>query len=583
MKGINDLGSGYGWLYTVKASDGTIASSSRNNAEGARDIKVNGVRAQSTALGRVATGTILITQAVSSSSITNITIGGVSQVNAATSISYTSATTVASIATSIAEAINLHTPSVGNYTATAVNGLVTVTDNSGSGSAANSDTIQVLHEDVLLLGVGSSLLGVTTNIEGGASGTDLYDAFIGFRFYINANYSAGGTATPSSLTDAIEITNYIIPRSLTSSLDHQKITVVTESISFSRKSSITSISLDTEASAAANDLKTISTVGFANFDRILFIGSNPLKVITFKSTTGNIKLQGNVDFATGGPESAIELQLSEGIWYEMARSTQTIGSILDFRAAGYGIFTKEILETQTVATGGSVNWVAGTNGVYQDITGSSTLLSSLSYNVTGGISGDEIIVRLNASVILNGFSLNIMGITLTQQQALGGGMTVRSRYLGASGWKSELLLNLDSSQAYGFRATSEFIKDGAVIASKLSTDVRTELLTTPVSWDVNRIGDYKIKIPFACTVVEINAFATSTIEVTNDAGLNFKNANSVSMGSGVLTRGNTIGDGMTTLLPTSNNVFVKDSIMTISTTKVTPGGHAQLNIKIIKS
>lgn len=587
MKGINDLGNGKGWLYVVNASDGRINSSIANNAYGARNIKVEGVRAQSTALGRIATGTITVTSATGAGYISRVQVSGLNQMDFASPIAYTAASTAVDIANAIATAVNSYTATI-NYTAVAVDGVVTLTNASDSGSAVNDDWVRVSQDDLILLVEGSTLLGSTTDVEGGSSGTDLYDASIGYRFYINANYTGTscenvGTSDPSSLTDAIEITNYIIPKSLTSSLDHQEITIISEAATFERKSSITSVSLRTEVQAAANDLKTISTVGFAKHDRILFNGGKLLEVVTLKSTTGNIKLQGDEDFISGGPERAIELQLSEGTWYEISRSTQNIGTISDFRSAGYGIFTKETLETQIVGTGGSIGWVAGTNGVYQDITGSSTLLGSLSYDASDGIDGDEMMVRFDASVKISGFSLNIMGIPLTEEQALNGGLIIHSRYLGVDGWKSTLVPNLDRTQANTFRAGPDFIKDGAITASKLSSEVKTELLTIPVSWDLGSIGDYKIKMPYTCTVVEINAYLTGTVENTNDADLDFKDGSLTSMGSETFTSGGTIGTGMTTVTPVSNNIIAENDLLTITSSKTTPGGSALVSVRVLKA
>jgi hypothetical protein len=151
--------------------------------------------------------------------------------------------------------------------------------------------------------------------------------------------------------------------------------------------------------------------------------------------------------------------------------------------------------------------------------------------------------------------LNIMGIPLTEEQALNGGLIIHSRYLGVDGWKSTLVPNLDESQSNTFRAGPDFIKDGAITASKLSSEVKTELLTIPVSWDLGSIGDYKIKIPYTCTIVEINAYLTGTIEITNSASLDFKNGSLNSMGSEIFAAGGTIGTGMTTITPSSNNIM----------------------------
>jgi len=581
MEGINDLGNGNGWLYATNASDGTISSSIRNDADGARNIKVEGVKAQSTAMGRVATGSITIENVSGTGYISRVQVSGLNQMDPAFPIAFTPASTSSEIATAIVTAVNSFTATT-NYTAVAVGGVVTLTNASKSGSSVNGDWVRVSQDDLILLVTGSTLEGSTVDVDGGSSGTDLYDASIGYRFYINADYTSG-TSTPSSLVDAIEITNYIIPKSLTSALDHQNISIVSDAVTFERKSSITAISLDTEVSAATDDLKTISTVGFADADRVLFSGVSPLKVVTILSNNGNIKLQGDTSFITGGLENAIELQLLQGIWYEVSRSTQNVGSITDFRAAGYGIFLREGAETQAVISGGAVSWNPGVNGISQTITGGSTLLSSLSYDALAGINGDEFIVKYDASVITNGFSLTIFGLALTDEQALNGGLVIKARYLDATGWYSTIVPNLDNSQANVFQAGSEFIKNGAITSEKLSTEVKTELLTFPVSWDAGRIGDYKIKIPYACRVIEINAYVTGTISNSNVANLDFKDGTLNSMGSGIFVAGSLIGTGMTTITPTSNYEMNENDLLTVTSSKVTAGGNATVSVRVLKS
>jgi hypothetical protein len=55
------------------------------------------------------------------------------------------------------------------------------------------------------------------------------------------------------------------------------------------------------------------------------------------------------------------------------------------------------------------------------------------------------------------------------------------------------------------------------------------------------------------------------------------------MGSGSFIAGDTIGTGIGTITPSSNNIFAADEILTITTTKTTKGGNAKCSIKITKS
>lgn len=580
MAGIADLGNGLGYIYVVEPDKTTIVKSISNDPEGARNVKLEGVKAQSTALNRVATGVITLNAPTGVGNITKIDISTVTQIDIGTPIPYTGATSAEDLAVLIRDAINSYTSSV-NYTATAVGNIVTVIADADLGGTVNGDSIVVASTGFLTY--------TSTNVEGGSDATELYDQAIGYTFFINADYDSSGCscdtslASPENLTNAVEITEYIVPRSLTSSLDAQDVTIVSGSISFTRKSAITSITVDTESSSATDDLDTISVVGFAEADRIVFVGANTGRVVTFKDATGNINLQS--EFDTSDKDTSIELQLVDGEWYEIGRSTQSIGSIADYRAAGYGIFGVELRGTQAVLTNGAVTWDVDVDGKIQDITGTSTLTANLVYQASGSYKdGDEFWVRYDASVVTSGFNLEIMDVILTEEQALNGGLVIYSRYVGAAArWQSYLTVNLDSAETNTFQSGTEFYKDGSVTTDKVSNPLKTEVLVVPVSWDTNRLGDYKIKLPYACTVEEINAWATDTVEATDDADLDFKNNALSSMGSQSLAAGTLIGSGITTITPTSNNVFAADEMLTVTSTKSTPGGNCLVSIKVIKS
>ncbi len=570
MEGIEDLGNGYGWLYNVKPDGVTIESSTVNNQDGARNMKVDAVKAQSSALGRVATGQIDIGTPEVTGLITSVTVSGADQINT-TDIPFAFGLSAEDLAADVSEAINNHTSLV-DYSATVSGSVITITAPSGSGSTLNGDTIVV--------STTAALTYTTVDVDGGSSATELYDEVTGLRFFINADY--GGIADPTSLTGAVEITNLLVPRYLNSALDYQELTIAGGLISFERKSAITTISLNTESGLPTDDLDSISPVGFAKYDRVVLIGANPGTVVTVKDSTGNIELQGDKDFVTGDFEEALEVQLIDGVWYEIGRSSQAIGSTAEFRASGYGMFGIESLGTQVAATSGTIQWTAGTDGKIQDITGNVTLVGDLNYEVLSPVDGDEFFVRYDATINTSTFGVTIMNVPLTSEEALNGGFIVYSRYLGSDGWQGFLLPNMDTSKTNPYKVLTDSIKDGAVTVSKVADDLKTELITVPVSWDLNRIGDYKFKMPFACEVKLIDAYLTDTVEGTDDADLDFKDGTLNSMGAETFNSAATIGTGMSTVTPTTNNEFAKGDLMTITSSKATPGGNAIVSIEVLK-
>jgi hypothetical protein len=582
MAGIEDLGTSLGYIYVVEPDKATIVKAIANDPTGARNVKLEGVKAQSVALNRIATATFIVAAPTGSGTIKSITINSREQIDIASPIPYTVATTAIALATLITTAINGFSGVVIDCTADQDGVNVIVKLPQSIGSDYNGSTGIVVDS-------GNLAIPEATVVDG-SNATELYDTSIGYTFFLNANYDAsgcGGSATlavENSLTNAIEITEYIVPRSLTSALDKQEVEITSGAISYDRKSAITTLVVDTQASAGTDDLDTISVVGLSEGDRIIIVGAAVGQVVTVKDGTGNIELQGSVDFVSGVTQVALSLQLIGGTWYETSRSTQTIGSTADYRTAGFGIFGIEDRGTQVVVSSGNVTWDPATDGKYQDITGSSTLGAGVNYLASGTPKdGDEIWIRYDAQVTIGGFGITIYGVPLTAEQALQGGLIIYSRYLGAvDSWQSMLYPNMDSALTNTFQSTTEFYKNESVTVPKVETSLKTELRVLPISWDTNRIGDHKIVLPFPCTVTQIEVYADDLIEATDDADVNFKNNAGLSMGTQTLTAGTTIGSGVS-LTPSSNNTFTAGQVLTATTTKSSAGGNAKVSLTILKS
>jgi hypothetical protein len=582
MAGIEDLGNGIGYIYTVLPDGTTIESPTRNTPDGARNIKVEGVQAQSTALNRKATGTITLGTPSGVGTITSIACAGFQQIDIAVPIAYTGATTATALAILVRDAINDF--STGSekttFTATSSGAVVTVIASALAGSSYNTLTSVVTSTGFLTYSA--------TEISGGSAATELYDEAIGYRFFLNSDYDSGGCggsstpATPDSLLYAIEITNYIIPRSLTSAIDSQNVTIASDAISFTRESLETLIQVDTEAAAGTDDLSTISVVGFAEGDLLIVRGKDNTHIVTVKDGVDNIQLQGAVDFVTAETETALTLQLIGSIWYEVSRTTQTIGAMADFRTAGFGFFGVDEYNTAVVADASTITFDGGTDDKYQKLTGSTTLTGNQTYALGTGVNGDEFWLEYDADTTVAGNNLVIFGITLSDEQALGGGLMFRAKYMEGA-WRSYVTPNVNAGMAVPFKVPTELYGADSVGVAAVKAELKTELIVVDVSFESNRLGDYKIKFPYACTVVEINAWATNTIEATDDADLNFKDNAAASMGTESFTAGDTIGTGITTITPSSNNVFLINQIMTITSTKSTAGGDAKCSLKILKT
>jgi hypothetical protein len=573
-KGVYDLGIGQGYIYTVDVDGTTIIKPWLNTPENARKIKLDAVQASSVALNRSAYATITVDTVTGVSSITNVRTPDDDMIDPAATIAFTGATTTDELASDIADAINSYAPtSLPDFTATVVGSVVTVYATPESGSNYNGDTISIG------LSAGNATFTITS-WDGGSDTSELYDESYGYRFFLNADYNAtgcagSGSATPDSLTNAVEITDYLIPRSLNSAIDVQSLTIASGAISFTRKSTDTLVYIDTEASAASDDLDTITAIGFADGDKITFRGADSGRVVTVKDNTGNIQLQSDVDFSTAGFEVAITLQLKDSVWYEVSRTSQSIGSTSDYRTAGFGFFGVDEFQTQVVATSGTTTFVGGTDDKFQELTGGVTLVGNTTYDLGAATNGDEFWLSYDASTTVSGNNLTIFGITLSDEQALNGGLIFYARYVEGA-WKSFVSPNLDPG------LTNPYSKETKV--ADVEDTLKTETITRRVSFENGEECDNQVKMGYPGTVTEIYFTVDKAIASANNGTITPKNNAGTAMTDGLITvtASSALDTGFTST-PTGNNTFVAGDVLKFTTAKTNKGGFGTLSIKVTKS
>lgn len=579
-KQIGDLGIGYGYIYVTQPNGTSIVSALLNTPENARNIKVDGLKGTSTGLNRSASGSITIDTITGAGSITSIaTAVGVEQIDTGSPIAYVGVMSPEELAVAIRTAMNLFNDGSGQDCSAVLNGATVETYlESAAGGGLNGSS--------LIISSSGNMTYTVEAFSGGSDASELYDQGIGYRFFLNADYSAGGCAgegiaTADSLTNSFEITDYIIPRSMNMAIPNESLSISGGVLTVERSSVETLVYLDTESAAASDDLENILATGFVAGDKITIRGTNSGRISTVKDGVGNIELEGGNDFLTADTETSITLQLKDSTWYEFSRTSQSIGSTSDYRTAGFGAFGIDTFNTAAVATTGTVTFNGGTASKLQKLTGTDTLTGNTTYALGTGVNGDKFILEYDAAVTEGAFALSIFGITLTTEQALNGGLIFEAEYKSGA-WYPRVYPNLNGGSTYTWQADTPDIKSGSVTIDKVSNSIITDLVVVDVSFETDRLGDYKIKFPYACTVVEINSWATNTIEATDDADLNFKDSSLSSMGSESFTAGDTIGTGISTITPSTNNTFAVDEIMTITSTKSTPGGDAKCSIKVVK-
>jgi len=419
-------GTGIGRIYITDPND-NLVTEFKNNKKGKQ--KADRVLLASASVIGETLATATVTYTGGAGTTTNLTVDGVEIFDTGTPI--TGAST-ALLATNTATAINAFTSSP-NFTAQALGGIVYIFIAPGFGSDNNGDVVSVT--------VTSTLTFEKTDLRGGTSSRDTVDSQTGFKIYLNLSASAplGNIAGASNISDFIVRKPYNSPNGTFA------YTLSTDTISVDRKSVLSEITVDTEGSASADNLKDVIPLGFNNGDWLLVRGKASARVVTFVET-GNINLSNNVSFATANNSSVICLEYIDGDFFEIFRSPTVPFNVSSLRDADFPQGVLGVKEVALTAGGGTLSLEPGVDEQIIIITGSDVTLSS-SWTIEGTGTpkeGDKFHIYIDQEITLNGNDVTIFGIELTALQALsettsGNKPFVIGQY--ATAWRGTLILN----------------------------------------------------------------------------------------------------------------------------------------------
>lgn len=286
---INDLGNGSGYLYITDASD-NILTAEINTPQGYRNIRGSGLTVAPIAARKSSVGTITVTSASGAGTIDDITVDGISQI--ASSISITSSTP-SDVAIDIASYINAYTPSSGyDYTAVSNGAVVDIIGPDSVGSDPNGYVVAITKT--------SASTFTTTNMSGGSSNNGIIDDVLGLKFYMNSDPSA----TPTSLTGAVEVTKYLVTRGLQTGMVVADIRIDTDGVYDADRASCFTLINVTPESGTSDVLAYIDPVGFIEGDVVMIrsaVDTNTIIVESAPVSTStapikNIYLAGDLAF-----------------------------------------------------------------------------------------------------------------------------------------------------------------------------------------------------------------------------------------------------------------------------------------------
>lgn len=543
---IRDLGNGFGYLY-ITAIDGTtfINAGITNDAGGVDTIK-------SDALNRAPVGTTTSPQGIYEINtitiaglLTDATIDGVSQFDVGSPITLGLGGEIQA-ATDLRDAINAYIPASGsNYKATSTGEVVYVAPVDDVGSSLNGDFVSVAY-------TGTSII-ITYSIDGGQDGDEEVSEINGRRYWLDADFgptgcSGSGTAVVGDLTNAIEITAYVVKRGAEGGLpiDVPSIDVNLKVADYTRLEKVQILEVEP---GAPTDIEFVPTNSATIGDTLILYTTGAVSTFTDLTVAaqGNMMLTNQVSFVSASAEESISLRLYNDptnglVWVEMWRSIPAIG-------AG-GIGTTELAAVSV--TTGKLALLAVDSTILDD--DAVTTVKILDLNVTTAKIDDLAVTNTK---------LGLLSVD-TPQLAL---------------------LAVDSTILDDDAVTTIKILDANITVAKLETSLTKELIVVPVSFEeAGVMGLIKVTIPYDCDVLAINAAVTKLIEATDDATIIPKNNAGTAMTSGQidLSASAPLGNIFSSA-PTANNSFIAGEVLSLESSKTNPGGICLVSVELTRT
>ena len=112
----------------------------------------------------------------------------------------------------------------------------------------------------------------------------------------------------------------------------------------------------------------------------------------------------------------------------------------------------------------------------------------------------------------------------------------------------------------------------------------SDVITLDVSFETGEVGDFKVKLPYACTVTEIYAYAYKAIAATDNGTIVPKDNGGTTMTGGTITFTASDARGTAyTSTPSANNAFTAGQLLTLTTAKATAGGKVLVSVKVTRN
>lgn len=241
---------------------------------------------------------------------------------------------------------------------------------------------------------------------------------------------------------------------------------------------------------------------------------------------------------------------------------------------GSGVMSSEA--TLAASRGGLATDASAFTGVVKASTGAFSAATIVNADIATGTIALNKLVNLPSTQIIVGNGSNIpTAVTMSGDATLSnaGALTIANNAV-----------------------TTVKILDGNVTGSKIPNDtitvnhtvaaLRRHLQAVDISFESGELGNYKIRVPWDCTLDFAYSYVTKAIAATDNGTITFKdNAGTVmdtsaGAGTGIITyTASTARDSATNITFTGTNTFSAGELLTIGSAKTTAGGKVLLSLR----
>jgi hypothetical protein len=409
-------------------------------------------------------------------------------------------------------------------------GFIYITDTNGtiiSNLANTSDNKKLIISDAISNGALAH--------EGGSIYTGGYN-----KYYINSSSSA----VSGTITGATEITNYVTSFNLSNTMPYENATVSGGTLTYTRHSNIQRIVVDTEGSAATDNVIYIKEIGtyIPDGDILIIVGANEERISTFVDSVqgggktaqeanagtalsgyGQLLLDSNTSFETKDKNYVLMIYYCKATtkWHEINRAPNAVITDKKLRDNDINVPVKGSKVISTITAGDVTTPQAGVTQGTILVTGTHDIGSG-TFTVdkpSGGTpkEGEKMVAVWNSNLTTSG-AVNVFGQTLTTDQMLFGTtkpMEIISHYVNGE-WQDGIISRSDdaSENELGNPAS-----DGMVLTST-AAGVRSWVKREKVIHTVSAIYDTASMVKTVAdtpVVIAVDAFPKGALIMCDEA------------------------------------------------------------------